>query len=171
MFYANSIRCFLSSREGLVSILRPASIRQKYWKQKIFCQVSVYTKANDGKKEIGSTYSFIVVCCQYWLSHVRPDGSSHSLHIPASPLFSLTEAVYWASVTGDIDIAIIVIQLCQQVHSQHHNIIHIIIFALVLRCEMHQLSKHVTLSKFKIEFVSLACCSTSRCTFSWRNVY
>ena len=93
MLYANGIRYFLSSRY----------CTRKKWK-KYFSQFLFTQKQMMGKKEIGSTYSFIVVCCQYWLSDVR-----------LSPLSeSLTEAVYWAGVTRGIDIEVIVIQLCQQ---------------------------------------------------------
>ena len=170
MFYANSIRCFLSSREGLVSILRPSSIRKKYFLKKYFAKFLFTQKQMMGKKKLAPLTPLLLCVANIDWAMSALTGAHTRITSPPR-LFSLTEAVYWASVTGDIDIAIIVIQLCQQVHSQHHNIIHIIIFAFVPRCEVHQLSKHVTLSQFEIEFVSLACCSTSRCTFSWRNVY
>lgn len=172
MFYANNIRGFLSSRKelyisrfylwGHARIDPPKILKNK----NTFCQVSVYTKANDGKKEIGSTYSFIVVCCQYWLSRVRPDRISHPRLAS-----SLSQELYWASVTRDIDIAIIVIQLCQQstLSASEHYPHYYICFCSSLRGASTLQS--LNMSQFKIEFVSRACCSTSRCTFSWRNVY
>ena len=149
----------------------PVSIHQNIKNKNTFCQVSVYTKANDGKKEIGSTYSFIVVCCQYWLSRVRPDRISHP-RLPRlflshrSCVLSQRDSRYWycnnshTTVSAENTLSIITLS----------TLLYLLLF-LTARCINAPVSKHVTLSQFKIEFVSRACCSTSRCTFSWRNVY
>lgn len=146
MFYANNIRGFLSSRKelyisrfylwGHARIDPPKILKNK----NTFCQVSVYTKANDGKKEIGSTYSFIVVCCQYWLAWQDLTSPPRLFLSHRSCVLSQRDSRYWycnnshTTVSAEYTLSIRTLS----------TLLYLLLF-LTARCINSPVSKHVTI--------------------------